>query len=123
MDEKPQTLIEQYRDANNWTQKKLATIMSCSQSQIWKHETGQNSPTIEWLRQYAKAFNVTVSDILLPKDKAESFAPDQIILNAKWNNLTNNQKASVIDLMTSMSKPDWLKLYQLNTATIVIVDR
>lgn len=104
MNDNPQTLITEYRVANNWKQKQLATMLNCSTSQIHKHEAELSSPNIIWLRRYAKALNIYPSDLLINKDRRDNFEPEEIVFIGKWQKLTDHQKNSIIDLMNSMSK-------------------
>lgn len=103
MTQHPNHKIYEYRKVNKWTQQELAHYMGKSLSTINKHELGQSTLSIEWLEQYAKVFNTSVSDLLPDYMLSHTLTPIQNTLLGNWNNLTDKQQSQIMDLITSMA--------------------
>ena len=56
--------LKELREDNNLSQEKLAKLLHCNQSTIAKWETGDREPSLDFLCQIAKHFDVTTDYLL-----------------------------------------------------------
>ena len=101
--------IRELRNANGFSQSKLASMLGISYQQVHKYEKGVNCPNVTRLFQIADVFEVNPIKLILPegykekKKKATQLERDEISVLQLYRKLSRkSQKKAVMEMLQAI---------------------
>lgn len=94
--------IESLRMERGWTNYELAKRASISQTAIRHWRDGEALPSLALLDAVCSAFEISLIDFLTDDEEKIALTPEQRELIDLWNQLSAEQRESVLRLMKSM---------------------
>ena len=101
----PMKNLAKIRKQSGSTQKNLSILLGFSQELISKYERGLSNPSISSLKKMASFFNCSVDYLIDFTDNPLqhiNLTPEQSIIIAKYNMLSNKDKAKLEGYMDSL---------------------
>lgn len=94
--------VDAMREERGWAIYELSKRAGVAPTTIYNWRDRRSSPTLSLLDAVCFAFGITVVDFLLDDDGLTVLTERQKELLHLWNNLSDEQKKSVINLMKTM---------------------
>lgn len=95
--------VKEHRTARGWSQEYLAKLAGTTKGYISQIETGKRDPSAETLRSLAAAFDVDVTEMILPENDLARQAIDHLSVFLR---LDPEDRAAVARIALKMSPDD-----------------
>lgn len=97
-----QKRIRQLMEEHGWSEYRLSKESKLSQSTIANVFKRNNAPTLPTLEAICKVFGITLPQFFSEGSDPIELTEEQKELFKRWNNLSNEQKKLLLDLMNTM---------------------